>query len=336
MTQVKQWGPGAAVRNIGTSFRLSIASFKLLFRTPRVLLLPLGTLLWTGLLAFTPISLTVWGFRNHPEATARFWQALFYPATQAFQRGDWLAGIGWSIAEGYALYAVWLTIVLTGLLYFLTVGMHVATQQIRKPKSEPSMGAGFRLANQNLGRLFLMALFTATVFAWIRYVVRWGFGLATLPLMIVPFLGTMVRRAILGTVGWLLTAVNYLMLPIVVYERQGAFSAMKSAWTNVKQTWSGMVVGSSLLFVGVWFVMQWFALPLAQVAFRGSITAGLITMIVTAAIVYAFSSASSAAMRATLYWYATTGEVPQGFRVEDLPQVTHANQKGIAGSPFAV
>jgi len=36
----------------------------------------------------------------------------------------------------------------------------------------------------------------------------------------------------------------------------------------------------------------------------------------------ALASAVTAALRAVLYWYATTGELPPGFEQADLPQIT--------------
>lgn len=323
------------VQDITTSLRLSVASLRLLFQAPGVLALPLGTLLWTGLWAFGPASFFIWWAENHPEASARFWKGLFFISVQAWQDGEYGLAISSAIIEGYVLYAMWLTIVLTGVLYFLTVGMHVASQQIRKHGKTPSLQAGFQVANQNLGRLFLMALFNATVFAWVRYSVRFGLRAVMSPTYFIPVLGRMMRKVVLGTVGYVLTAVSYLMLPIIVYERKGAYEAMKSAWTNVKKTWSGILVGSGLLFGGIWALMNFFAWGLFQLTFKDP-TFAIIFSIVTAAIAYAFASAASAAMRATLYWYATTGEVPEGFRVDDLPEIDHTNQRTITGNPYAV
>ena len=324
------------VQNITTSLRLSVASLKLLFQAPGVLALPLSTLLWTALWAAGPMSFFIWLGENHPEASARFWKGLFFVTVRAWENGDYGWAIGSAIIEGYSLYGVWLTIVLSGVLYFITVGMDVATQQIRHHGRDPDMGAAFRRANQNLGRLFLLALFNAAVFTWVRYSVRFGLRAITSPLMFVPVLGRMARRLIVGTVGAVLTAVSYLMLPIVVYERQGPYDAMRSAWNNIKKAWSGIIVGSGLLFGGLWALMNVVAWNLFLFTFQDA-TVGMIFSVVTAAVAYAFASAAGAAMRATLYWWATTGEVPEGFRIEDLPEVQRAPQPGpISGNPYAV
>ena len=53
---------------------------------------------------------------------------------------------------------------------------------------------------------------------------------------------------IMRGVRLVLTAVTYLTLPIVVYERAGARQAFRSAWGQVKKTWAGLLVGSGLTF----------------------------------------------------------------------------------------
>ncbi|HLF16748.1 MAG TPA: hypothetical protein VI796_04875, partial [Candidatus Thermoplasmatota archaeon] len=309
-----------AFQNFSTSLRLTGASFRLLFRAPGVLLLPLGTLLWTGLWAFGPASFFLWLGREHPQASLSFWKAIFFPTVEFAKDGNFGAAVASAIVEGYILYAIWLTIVLTGVLFFLTVGMDVATQQIRRKGRTPSMREAFGVAGRNLGRLFGLALFNATVFAWISYTIRFGFRLVTLPLSFVPVLGRIARRAIMAGVTFVLTGVSYLMLPIIVYERSGPWNAMKSAWRNVKKTWAGLLIGTGGLFVAVWLLMN-FVAWYAFVAAFDNLTLAMIFSLVTAAVAFAFLSASTAAMRATLYWYATTGEVPDGFRVDDLPRV---------------
>ena len=53
----------------------------------------------------------------------------------------------------------------------------------------------------------------------------------------------------------------------------------------------------------------------------GAAAAGIMSLI-GAAMLYALASAVTAALRAVLYWYATTGELPPGFEQADLPQIT--------------
>lgn len=306
---------------MAASLRLSMASFRLVFRAPGVFALPLGTLVWTLLWVAGPVSFMLWLVDKHPEAARSFFEGLFVLAVQAWRDGEYGTAVALAVAEGYVLYAFWLTIVLTGVLYFMTVGMDVASQQIRQPGRTPSMGAAFGLANRNLGRLLLLALFNATVFAWVRYTIKFGVGLLTSPLRMVPVLGGMARRAITGGVSMVLTAVSYLMLPVVVYERAGPWNAMRSAWNNVKKTWAGLMVGTAFMWISLYVLFEVFAATVLHLMFEDP-TVTLIVSIIAASVVYALATATASAMRATLYWYATTGEVPEGVRADDLPKVT--------------
>src|SRR5262249_10174073 len=116
-----------------------------------------------------------------------------------------------------------------------------------------------------------------------------------------------------------LNAVTYVMLPIVVYERAGARQAFCSAWRQIKRTWSGLLVGVSLVFFAMFCLFEVFAWSLAQQAL-GTATTGVVSLI-AGAVLYALPTAAAAAFRAVLYWYATTGEVPPGFPAERLPRI---------------
>jgi hypothetical protein len=63
------------------------------------------------------------------------------------------------------------------------------------------------------------------------------------------------------------------------------------------------------------------------------VATGILSLI-AGAVLFALSTAVSAALRAVLYWYATTGEVPPGFPTERLPQVgERATFTGVAIEP---
>ncbi len=316
------------LENIKTSIRLTGASFGLVAGYPRVMLLPLLTLIAVATLVIAPVSFLVWLHENHPETAMDFWKALFWIPVDLWNAGDYQAAVSGFIIEGYVLYAIWLTFALTAVFYFTTAGMHVATLQIRTGK--PDLSDGFSFANRNFGRIFLFALFNATIFAWIKYLLKWTFRLT-------PFVGKWIGRG----VKLALTAVSYLMLPIVLYERAGPWNAMRSAWTNVKETWSGLVIGTGITFGAIWALFNVFAYNLLRATLDLEPWAGVIIAVVSAGIVYSLAMSVSAALRATLYWYATTGEVPDGFNANDLPTIErHGSLTGaqiitIAGAPTA-
>lgn len=299
------------VSNFQTSLRLTGASFRLIFRKPVVMALPLLTLAWTTLLVLAPTNFFVWLEQNHPDASHNFWKGVFFVTVSAFEAHNYQWAFTSAILTGYVIWAIWMTFFLWGALFVITVGMDMATQQIRTRNA--ALPAAFRLAARNLGRLFLLALVLATLVAWFRY-------FTTFVLRLIPFAGRWLNRAF----RLLLTAVTYLMLPIIVYERAGTISALKSAWTNVRKTWTGLILGSSTMFVGIWVLSSIFASALFDNALGLKGWTAILPSLILGAIIFSFASSLAAAMRATLYWYATTGEVPEGFNKEDLPTIaTH-------------
>ncbi|HUR62200.1 MAG TPA: hypothetical protein VM286_07555 [Candidatus Thermoplasmatota archaeon] len=308
------------VGNLQTSLRLTLASFRLIFRKPVVLTLPLLTLLWTGIWVVGPLEFFIWLEKNSPDASHGFWKGVFFVSVAAFQSGDYGLMVSSAIVTVYVIWAAWMTIALTGALFFVTVGMDVATQQIRTRTA--SLGQAFTLARRNLGRIFLVALTIATIIAWVKYA-------TTFVLRLVPFVGRWVNRVLRAA----LSAVTYLMLPIVVYERAGPIAAARSAWTNVRKTWSGLLVGTGLIYFAGWLLLNVLSWALFQGVLGLDGWGNLVPSILLAGLFYAVASSTAAAMRATLYWYATTGEVPEGFDRGDLPQVaSHAPFTALAAA----
>ncbi|MES2155826.1 MAG: hypothetical protein V4510_11890 [bacterium] len=299
------------VSNFQTSMRLTGASFRLIFRKPIVLTLPLLTLAWTTALILGPVNFFVWLEQNHPDSSHAFWRGVFALSVSAWDAHNYQWAVTSAILTGYVIWAIWMTFFLWGALFVTTVGMDMATQQIRT--RDAHLGKAFGLAGRNLGRLLLMAIVLATLVAWVKYLTGFVFRM-------IPFAGRWLNRAF----RLLLTAVTYLMLPIIVYERAGPLSALRSAWTNVRKTWTGLILGSSTLFIGVWVLTSIVAQGIFQGALGVKGWGAVLPPVIIGGLVFSFASSLAAAMRATLYWYATTGEVPEGFAKADLPTIaTH-------------
>jgi hypothetical protein len=305
--EVAKEGLGARLLgNLVTSFHLTVASIRLVGQHKIVLLLPACTLAVVAVMVVVPLSLLVWGLQYHAVPTAEFFETLYFVSVRAAQAGNWGLAVSAAVLESYLFITIWSIPVQTAVFYVSTAGMHVATQQIKR--QQPDLRAAFGVANANFGRLFALAAFHATIYTWGRYVVLVVVG-------VVPVAGRMIARGL----RMVLDAVTYVMLPIVVYERAGAREAFRSAWRQIKKTWSGLVVGSGLVFFSTYCLFEVFAWGLAQ-RVLGMVTTGILS-VVAAAVLYALSTSVSAALRAVLYWYATTGEVPPGFPTERLPQV---------------
>lgn len=304
---VAKQGLGARlIGNVVTSFHLAVASIRLVGQHKIVLLLPACTLAAVALLVVAPLSLLVSCLEYHPVATGDFFEALYFVTVSAARAGNWGLAVSAAVVETYLLFSLWMIPVLTAVLYFSTAGMHVATQQIKR--EQPSLRRAFGLANANFGRLMALAAFNATIYAWGRYLVLVGLGF-------VPFVGTWVVRGL----RMALNAVSYLMLPIVVYERASARAAFRSAWRQVRKTWSGLLVGSHVVFFAMFCLFEVFVWGVAQQTL-GLVTSSVVSLL-AGAVLYALAIAAAAAFRAVLYWHATTGEVPPGFPTGRLPRV---------------
>src|SRR5690349_11008212 len=151
-------------RGIVISWKLTTASFRMVLDYPKVLLLPALTLLAVGALVVTPLSILVWAIKHHPHPTGRFFSVLYFVTVNAAKSGNWSLALSSAVIETYILWSIWMIPVLTAVLYFATVGMHVATQQIRR--QTPNMKEAFGVANQSFWRIVALAAFSATVYAW--------------------------------------------------------------------------------------------------------------------------------------------------------------------------
>lgn len=314
------------IDNLSTNIRLTGASFRLIFQYPIVLVLPLLTLIWVGALIVVPVTILINLATNDLEAFGEFLQTLYFVTANAVEQGNFELAITSAVIESYILWAVWMTVVFTGSLFFITAGMDVATQQIKSQGGHPPrLGRAFATAGRNLGRLFLMALLSAAVIVWVRYLTR----IVTAPFAVLPF----ARRAINRAVQTVLTMLMFLLLPALVYERDGFKNTLNKTWLSVKKTGAGVVLGGGLLFGGMWLLLNTVASFILKATLQaggigdGAWAINAVIAAVTAALGFAIASSVSAAQRATLYWYATEGLVPAGFNAADLPTIQLTTQR---------
>lgn len=315
-----------------SSLRLTFAAFGMVFRYPLGLLIPLLTMAWTGVFVVLPVMFVFQLYDRDKTAFINFFTEVFSPAVSALDSGNEGAVFGYGLAETYVIYAAWLTIVLFGVLFFGTVSLDLFTQQIKR--QPPSLAAAFAVAGRNAHRLLLLALFNATIFTIVRYLLRRGLKRASR--------GT--KKIASAAVKLLLIAITYVMLPILIYERAGPAKAMTAAMDQIRKGWAGIVAGIGTSFVGVWVLFslvsqglvggvvgsllrptKWLSVRNPADAFHllGWDNLGrFLPELIAGMILFSLSMTVGAAIRATLYWNATTGELPVGFRNEDLPQVS--------------
>lgn len=188
-------------------------------------------------------------------------------------------------------------------LYFNAAIIGAAT--IRLDGGNPTLGDGLRIANQNLKRIFLWAVFAATV-AMILRAVQERLGI--------------LGRIVIGLVGIAWSLATYFVVPVLVYEKLGPWAAVKRSAHLFKTTWGETLVGG--FSMGAIFVLVGLAGLLAPVlgfvlGGVGGLIVGVVVLVVYWVVLGLVASAASSVLVAALYRYATTGKVAAGF--ENLP-----------------
>lgn len=318
------------------SFAMTAAAFRMTARFPQTLLVAFGNLVFLTLVAVAPLvfMINLWG--KDPQAGYDFlkWFYQFWIVDNTLPKGadgypaigfgsEWDVGatISAGILWGFVLYFLWATIVAFGSLFTATIIMHTGVQQLKGQK--PSLADGFRLAGQNVWRLAGLAVIAGALMTLVKRALR--------VMRVVPFVGKWVQRAMMAAITFTL----YLVLPIVVYERNGPWSAFRNTWTNLRKTWGGLIVGSGLvmwaLWIGLWVVEVFFLTALGNAS--GEPIIGwdtiLVIQVVAAVALYCLNVALSANLRAALYLHVSeghTGVIPDGMieRLPDAPAPTPA------------
>lgn len=203
----------------------------------------------------------------------------------------------------------WLFAVLMMAYYFLSffIGFFfnaavIGAATIRLDGGNPTLSDGLRIARENVGRIFLWALFAATV-AMILRAIQQRLG----------FLG----KILIGLVGIAWSLATFFVVPVLVYEKLGPWSAVKRSAHLFKTTWGETLVGGFSL--GAIFVLLGLAGILAPVL--GYVLGGVVGLVVGVVLMVVYwvalalvASAATSILVAALYRYATTGKVAEDFQ----------------------
>ncbi len=205
--------------------------------------------------------------------------------------------------------ATWIFGVLMVLYYFLSffIGIFfnaaiVGAATIRLNGGNPTLGDGLRIAWENVGRIFLWAVFAATVAMILRAIQqRLGF----------------IGKIIIGLVGVAWSLATFFVVPVLVYEKLGPWAAVKRSAHLFKATWGETLVGG--FSMGAIFVLLGLAGILVPIL--GFLVGGVVGLIVGVVVVVVYwvglalvASAASSILMAALYRYATTGKVAEEFQ----------------------
>jgi Family of unknown function (DUF6159) len=216
---------------------------------------------------------------------------------------------------GYAVLFVWYFVNWFIVLFF-NVGV-VACARIRLEGGDPTVADGFRAAKENLGRIVTWALVSATVGLILRLIAERSKLVGAL---IAKFLGA----------AWAIA--TYFVVPVMIFEKQGAKASMASSTQLIRKTWGESLVAAA----GVGIVMMLFgvaglALPIA--GFFISPTAamiGLAAMVLYWIVLSIISSALTGIYRTGLYLYATKGNTTPSLNGFAANAFAPKNVKGAA------
>ena len=110
-------------------------------------------------------------------------------------------------------------------LFFIVIFFNtaiIACANIRLNGGDPTVSDGLRIASQNIGRILIWALISATI-GMILQAIRQR--------------GGWVGKLIAGVFGIAWTYVTFFIIPVLIYEKKGIASSIRRSASLFKQTW---------------------------------------------------------------------------------------------------
>lgn len=211
------------------------------------------------------------------------------------------AAFGGDLTWLFAVLMVVYYIVSFFIAFFFNAAI-IGAATIRLNGGNPTLGDGLRIARENVKRIFLWAVFAATVAMILRAIQeRLGF----------------IGKILIGLVGIAWSLATYFVVPVLVYEKLGPWAAVKRSAHLFKTTWGETLVGGFSL--GAIFVLLGLAGLLAPIL--GFLLGGVVGLLVGIVVLVVYwvalglvASAASSILIAALYRYATTGKVAEDFQ----------------------
>ena len=172
--------------------------------------------------------------------------------------------------------------------------------------TNPSFSYGIGQAMKCLPQIFIWGLIAGTVGLFIQILE----GLANNddsppPLRLVAGIASF----IIGVAWWILT---FFVVPIIVLERAGVFDSMGRSPELFRGTWGEDVashIGTGLLMTLCIFILTAISVPMMMIGDVGLVL-GLVILAVGVLFAVLFFSTVEAVNRASLFYYAKTGQAP--------------------------
>lgn len=229
-----------------------------------------------------------------------FFVGFWFLGLPSFETNQWL----WVISM-FLIYFV---------LFFIVIFFNtaiIACANIRLNGGDPTVSDGLRIASQNIGRILIWALISATI------------GMI---LQAIRERGGWVGKIVAGIFGIAWTYVTFFIIPVLIYEKKGIGSSIRRSASLFTQTWGETLIGSFGFGIIFFLLALLGVLPIVLGYLLGSIT-GLIVGIVIAFFYWAFigvvASATNGIYVAALYQFATKKQLPQDFDASLIPPAIH-------------
>ena len=163
---------------------------------------------------------------------------------------------------------------------------------------DPTLGSCLRAASRRLGPILMWSLVAGTVGMLLRMVQEKS---------------EIVGKIVAGLLGVVWSLATYFMVPVLVMEGRPVNASFHRSWAIFKQTWGETMVGNvGLGLLGLVLFLA-VAIPVALLAYAGAVIPAVILGAVGLPLVMVITSSLSGIYLASLYRYATTGEVAPGF-----------------------
>lgn len=196
---------------------------------------------------------------------------------------------------GFLFYVITYTI---GLFF---QGAVIAGASERMRGGDPTLGSALGAAAKRLPAFIIWGIIAATVGMIIRNIQERS---------------EVVGKIVMGIVGAVWSLAIFFMVPVIVMESEGVGGSFKRSWALFKKTWGEMVVGN-LGFGLLGFLLMLPAFGIAALIWMAGLhVVAVIVGILLVAAMSMFLSALQGVWVASLYRYATAGEVPDGFDKE--------------------
>ncbi len=227
----------------------------------------------------------------------------------SFFTGFWFLGLPSFETSGW-LWIV-LMVVIYFLLFFIVIFFNtaiIACANIRLSGSDPTVSDGLRIASQNIGRIFIWAIISATI-GMILQAIRQR--------------GGWIGRIVAGVFGIAWTYVTFFIIPVLIYEKKGVASSIRRSASLFKQTWGETIIGSFGFTIIFALLALLGILPIFLGLSLGNSTAlviGFLCAFLYWAVIGVIASATNGIYIAAMYHYATKKQLPSEFDSSLLPQ----------------